>query len=165
MRTTLALLLVAALSFAAPAPPQMIVNSKTMECSAFFAGDECTRCAVPEGWTSLGVGTTECPEGYAETTVEAECTPSESQMCCSAGHSGAMGECGRMMINREKRQCMFTNKTAQAGWETQGGGSGGSSWECPEGYAWTDEQVPSETVCAAAALLFGAAVLILRSRA
>jgi hypothetical protein len=137
MKIALIFLFLAASCLAAPAPPEIIVNNATMECSMFNAGDECTRCEIPEGWVSLGFGTGQCPEGYAEVTAARNCTPGKNARCCSEGHSGAMGDCGEMAINRQTKQCMFTNATVPAGWEGKTDGEDGP-WQCPEGYAWVE---------------------------
>ncbi len=140
MKAVLALILIAALAAAAPSPPEVIVNNRTMECSPYNAGDECTRCAIPDGWTSLGYGTVECPQGYAETRAPIVCTPAVNERCCSEGHSGANGDCGKMIINRRTKQCVFANGTAPSGWEGEANGT--ESWQCPEGYTWAENTGP-----------------------
>jgi hypothetical protein len=138
MKAAAALILFIALAAAAPAPPEIIINNLTMECSHYNAGDECTHCAVPEGWASLGYGTVECPKGYAEADAHVVCTPAANARCCSEGHSGAMGGCGRMIVNRLGRQCRFLteNEGIPPGWE--GVDNGTEPWQCPEGFVWVE---------------------------
>jgi len=156
MKAAMALILIAALAAAAPSPPEIIVNNRTMECSPYNAGDECTRCAIPDGWTSLGYGTVECPQGYAETRAPIVCTPAANERCCSEGHSGSMGACGRMIVNRLGMQCRFLseNESTPPGWEGRPGGS--EAWECPEGYAW----VGNAGACPFPAALIGALAVV-----
>ncbi len=151
------------LAFAAPAPPEVIVNNQTMECSQFNAGDECVNCEIPEGWTSLGYNTRECPAGYTEVDAQRNCSGFRNSRCCSMGHSGALGECAGMAINNLTRQCMFVNGTAPPGWEMKPEGTDASEWQCPEGYAWPGEGLPG-CPCATAFLLCGLAFLIFNNR-
>ena len=158
MKAAIALILIATLVAAAPSPPEIIVNNRTMECSPYNAGDECTRCAVPDGWAGLGYGTVECPQGYAETRAPIVCTPAANERCCSEGHSGAPGECGRMIVNRLAGQCRFLpeNESIRPGWEGKADGS--EEWECPEGFAWVENagpcQFPTAIIGALAAFTF-----------
>jgi len=153
MKTGLIVLFFAASCLAAPAPPEIIVNNATMECSAFNAGDECTRCEIPEGWTSLGYGTVACPEGYSEISAARNCTPGRNERCCSEGHSGSLGECDGMAVNHNAKQCMFGNGTAPTGWETKPDGTDARDWQCPEGYGWAEGGAAGGNACSAAFLL------------
>jgi hypothetical protein len=164
MRLALFVLFVCAAVWAAPAPPEMIVNNQTMECSYFNAGDECVNCEIPEGWTSLGYGTTECPAGYTEAIVEKTCTPFKVGRCCSMGHSGALGECDDMVVNYLTRQCMFANGTVPLGWEGKPEGTDAWEWQCPEGYGWPAEGLPGGCPCTAAFLLCGLVFFVFNNR-
>jgi hypothetical protein len=152
MKEFAGLLIMIALVAAAPAPPEIIINNMTMECSEYNAGDECTSCAIPDGWTSLGRNTAECPDGYAEADANVVCTPAINPRCCSEGHSGAMGGCDRMVVNRLGRQCRFLseNEGIPPGWE--GMADGTVAWECPEGFVWIENAGP----CPFPAALIGA---------
>jgi|GEM_PF-4441561 len=163
-------------AFAAPAPPEIIVNNATMQCSHFMAGDECTMCEIPQGWTSLGYGVTQCPPGYAETTASVICTPGRNEFCCSQGHSGADGNCTDMVENSLMGQCAFVENApgAQAcilppDWQKK---PAGGQWLCPTGYSWTNvtcglgggQAQTGGGLCAPAFLIpvLGIALLVLR---
>jgi len=138
----LAAILLCHAASAAPAPPEIIVNNATMQCSDFMAGDECVNCEIPQGWTSLGYGVYECPPGYAETTADIICTPGRNEFCCSEGHSGADGNCTDMVVNDLTGQCAFVENAPSAQqcvlppeWQKK---PAGSRWLCPSGYSWTN---------------------------
>jgi hypothetical protein len=125
----------------APMPPMVAVNHATKQCAEFFAGDECMDCSPPEGWEILGTeGESECPSGYALTEVPSVCTAFKVEFCCTAGHSGAPGDCQDVVINRAAGQCAFVEDIDRcprlpAGWENFGR-------ECPPEYAeWVEAVV------------------------
>ena len=129
-------------AFAAPAPPEIIVNNATMQCSHFMAGDECTSCGIPQGWTSLGYGVTQCPPGYARVAANVTCGGFMVERCCSEGHSGADGNCSDMVVNDLTRQCAFVENAPSAQqcvlppeWQKK---PAGGQWLCPAGYSWTN---------------------------
>lgn len=164
MKMSYLLFLLCAVVWAAPAPREIIVNDQTMECSQFFAGDECMDCEIPDGWRSLGYDTWECPEGYTETDAQVECTPFKIGRCCSTGHSGALGECDDMVVNYLLKQCMFADGTAPPGWEGKPEGTEDSDWQCPEGYGWPEEGIPGSACCTGAFLLGGLVFLVFNNR-
>jgi len=150
-----AVLFFASLVFAAPAPPEMIVNNATMECTQFNGGDECVACEIPEGWTSLGYGTMECPAGYTEVSIERNCTPFRVGRCCSMGHSGGLGDCEDMVVDHALKQCMFVDGPVPPGWEGKPEGNEDWDWQCPEGYGWPEEGIPPSACCTAVFILAG----------
>ena len=147
---------------AAPAPYEAIVDNATMECSDFNRGDECYRCEIPEGWSSLGYGSS-CPEGYTQVSAPGECTPSKNSRCCSQGHSGAMGDCGGMIVNYLTEECRFLQQGEgiPQGWE--GMPSGGGSWQCPSGYKWPAEE-GGAGICPIAVSLGAVMIFTLKQR-
>ncbi|MDD5172343.1 MAG: hypothetical protein PHF60_04895 [Candidatus ainarchaeum sp.] len=166
MRLAIFVLFVCAAVWAAPAPPEIIVNNQTMECSQFNAGDECMNCEIPEGWTSLGYNTRECPTGYTEVNAPRNCSGFKIGRCCSVGHSGALGECDDMIVNHLTMQCMFNEGgTVPPGWEGKPEGTDAWDWQCPEGYGWPEEGLPGGPCpCTAAFLLSGLVLLISTNR-
>lgn len=135
----LALLLLAALSAAAPLPTQLIENHDLQQCSRFLPGDECMDCTPPQGWTALPEGSS-CPEGYTSVDVRGNCTAFQAGHCCTEGHSGASGDCRNMVINDMTGQCSFAEDGANAlpaGWERMPANASPQQWLCPTGYGWT----------------------------
>jgi len=129
-------------AFAAPAPPEIIVNSATMQCADFMAGDECVRCTIPQGWASLGYGVTQCPAGYTQVAANITCTGLRIERCCSEGHTGGDGNCTDMVVNDIAGQCAFVNNAPSAqqcglgsGWQAK---QAGVRWLCPAGYSWSN---------------------------
>ncbi len=138
------------IAFTAPAPPQVIVNDATKECSDYFAGDECMNCEIPSGWRSLGYMNITCPAGYKNTDLNFTCTGFKNEMCCSQGHSGAMGDCEDMLVNDMLRKCTFVddpiNCTPAYGWKEKKKIVPPSDWVCPSGYTWNETRdCPSES--------------------
>jgi len=119
----------AGIAFAVPAPLQYMVDNAARECSSFSAGDECTRCTMPQGWKSIGMGP--CPIGYASVEAQRQCSVLKSEFCCTQGHSGGQGDCAGMIVNPLAKECAFTDNPPPAGWSSTKG-------LCPEGYSWTD---------------------------
>jgi hypothetical protein len=161
MKSALIILVLAASCLAAPAPPEIIVNNATMECSMFNAGDECTRCEIPDGWVSLGRGTVSCPEGYADISAARNCTPGRNARCCSEGHSGAMGDCGTVIVNDNAKACAFSDDYAcqngiASGWKNASSGSG----QCPSGYGWETGPCENQGGCAAPAAMLMALIAL-----
>lgn len=152
---SMALLFLASLASAVPAPPEFIVNDQTMECAQFNAGDECLSCEVPEGWESLGYGAAECPPGYTEVSPERNCTPFRVARCCSVGHSGGLGDCEDMVVNHALKQCMFVDGPVASGWESKPEGMDAWEWQCPEDYTWSEEGGLRTCPCVAVFLLAG----------
>ena len=148
------ILLLVGIAFAAPAPLQNMVNDETRECSSFSAGDECTRCLMPDGWR--GIGMAPCPKGYANVEADRDCSVLKSEFCCSQGHSGGQGDCTKLLINPERKECVFSDEARCApspGWAPAKG-------LCPEGYAWSDSTCDSDRGCG-----FAAALLIILAMA
>lgn len=144
------LVLAAGFASAAPAAPEVIVKVATNECADFSRGDECAWCDIPEGWISLGYGTTECPPNYTRADVEIECVRAKTDFCCTEGHSGADGDCDALIINDLNKRCRFRNGgPVPYGWKEMPAGAG--SWLCPDGYVWTDGE-DEGGVCAAIAV-------------
>lgn len=139
MRLIFLFLLIGLVAHAVPSPMQVIVDNATKECSFFSTGDECTRCEMPEGWTSLGIGSA-CPSGFREVEAQVVCKPLTSQFCCSQGHSGSTGNCTGLMVNDGKKQCAFA--TAGSGWT--------NASICPADYEWSGGD---GSVCPLGALL------------
>ncbi len=140
-------------SFAAPAPLEYMVNDAARQCAQFSAGDECTRCAMPQGWK--GIGMAPCPAGYATIEVPANCTILKSEFCCTAGHSGGNGDCSELLINPGRRECVFSDEARCA-----------PSFEwapakdlCPEGYSWSDSTCSSGGCVPQAVILAAIAVI------
>lgn len=127
------LLLSIAISAAAPAPPQLIINNATKQCSDFTAGDECTRCEAPEGWTVLAYGIASCPKGYEEIRADIACRPLRAEFCCSEGHSGAPGNCSSMVVDDATKRCAFDDGKCYVPdmWKRENA-------FCPAGYEWTE---------------------------
>jgi hypothetical protein len=159
-------------AFAVPAPPQIIVNNATMQCSDFMAGDECAMCEIPPGWSSLGYGATHCPAGYTQEAAPVSCTPIRNAFCCSEGHSGGDGNCTDMVENSLTRQCAFVDARQCAlppDWQKK---PLAGSWLCPAGYSWTNmtcgpgvgQAQTSGGFCATSFLIpvLGSAVLLIR---
>lgn len=80
-----------------------ITNEATKQCSYFTAGDECTSCTPPSGWTQVNA----CPEGYIQIQKEAVCAPRKTKFCCTDHHSGGWGDCEDLVINDISKQCAF----------------------------------------------------------
>jgi len=78
---TFVFMLIMPLTSAVPAQEQIMINSETNQCSYFSAGDECTRCEVPEGWEIIGNAGTECPEGYEQVVADYDCQISTDGPC------------------------------------------------------------------------------------
>ena len=164
----LLVLIFSPIAFAAPAPPQMIVNNATKECADFFAGDECMGCEIPQGWSSLGYMNITCPDGYAQIEVNLSCHGDKNEFCCSQGHSGAPGNCEDLLINDLTRQCALIDDASScspfSGWLKVNDFSGRPP-ECPTGYAWIEmKECPSGGIdsagcCAPAIILCGLALM------
>jgi hypothetical protein len=149
--------------FAAPAPHEMLVNEQTKQCADFMAGDECFTCEIPVGWTSLGYGTYECPEGYTQIEVELECSGFKVDRCCSTGHSGAAGACEDMVINEVTQQCAFLDGgEVPSGWKGKPDHIENAQWMCPEGYSWTEKAEPC--ACAIGFVLLGLLVFSVNAK-
>jgi hypothetical protein len=119
-----------------------IVNNATSECANFNAGDECTRCDIPAGWETYQMGDG-CPDGFMMATPMIECRALEGQFCCSQGHSGSEGDCSKLMINNQRKECAFSdtaNCTLSADWAPAKG-------LCPEGFAWPETACRSDRTC------------------
>lgn len=129
------LLLSIAISAAAPAPPQIIINNATKQCSDFNGGDECTRCEPPEGWTVLAYGITACPGGYEKTSADITCRPLRAEFCCSEGHSGGPGNCSSMVVDDRLKLCAFDDGACPYVPDTWKRGDA----LCPAGYQWVEE--------------------------
>jgi len=147
MKAIAVLLIIAAIACAVPAPPEIIINNATKECSGFSRGDECASCAIPQGWTSLAYGTTECPAGYKEIDAQRNCIPAKNSRCCSAGHSGAPGDCDPMIIDHLAKTCRFLDEDEDvpSGWEAKTAGEG--AWQCPADYKWIEDEQESGRIC------------------
>lgn len=168
-RTAFAFICILAIAAAAPAPPEMLIKNSTKECMAFNAGDECTNCKIPTGWTSLGYMTSDCPEGFTEVERNYTCSPGRNQRCCSEGHSGSLGDCAGILIDDNTKQCAFPSAdcTPGTGWIASDPKSGGR--QCPMDYRWAESACASDgldmngTCCASAAILvivfIGAAII------
>ena len=123
-------------AFAAPAPPQLVVNHETKQCAEFVAGDECVNCSPPPGWEILGgLGETECPAGYTTVEIQSVCQAGKNTFCCTEGHSGASGDCEDVVINEAAEQCAFVEDINDCpalprGWEKYGA-------DCPY-YEWAE---------------------------
>jgi len=124
-------------AFAAPAPPQLVVNHESKQCAEFVAGDECVSCSPPAGWEVLGnQWETECPAGYTQVEIVPVCTPHKVTFCCTEGHSGAPGDCEDVVINESAEQCAFVEDidacpALPGGWEKHGA-------DCPY-YDWAED--------------------------
>jgi hypothetical protein len=133
------------LLFAAPVPPELVVNHETKECAEFFGGDECTYCYPPEGWESLGESyEVECPAGYTLIDdLDVECRASKGEFCCSEGHSGAPGDCEDMVLHKRRKQCAFVDDIHTAvlpkGWEAKPESMSPDRWSCPTEYEWVED--------------------------
>lgn len=145
-------ILLLSMAFAAPAPPQIMINNATRECADFVAGDECVRCEPPPGWAALGYGITECPKGYARTDAASVCSPLRAQFCCSEGHSGAPGNCSDMVVDDATKRCAFDDGICYVpdNWKR-------GKMLCPSGYGWADNPCgpdePMPSPCPALAIL------------
>lgn len=123
--------------FAAPAPPELMINRESKQCAEYWAGDECLSCSAPAGWEILGgLPEAQCPDGFAQVEIDLTCTPQKDEFCCTEGHSGAAGDCEDVVINRAKEQCAFVEDIGESpslpgGWEKYGE-------ECPY-YEWADQ--------------------------
>jgi len=164
MLILLALAVFLGTSSAAPAPPEMLIRNSTHECMAFMAGDECTDCEIPPGWTSLGYMSRDCPEGFTEVARNYSCSPFKIPRCCSQGHSGGMGDCKTLLIDKLTMRCAFekANCTTPGGWEKSDPSNGGA--QCPENYRWADSACESPLApggCSAAAFIIGAVLCML----
>lgn len=124
-------------AFAAPAPPELVVNHETKQCAEFVAGDECVSCSPPAGWEVLGNSwETECPAGYSQVEIVPTCAPHKVTFCCTEGHSGAAGDCADVVINEAAEQCAFVEDINDCpalpeGWEKYGA-------DCPY-YDWAED--------------------------
>ena len=122
--------------FAAPAPPQLVVNHESKQCAEFSGGDECIYCSPPDGWEILGNSwETECPAGYAQVEIVSTCTAQKVSFCCTEGHSGAAGDCEDVVINEATEQCAFVEDISVCpslprGWDKYGA-------DCPY-YDWAE---------------------------
>ena len=133
------ILMSAGIGLAAPLPPETIVNYTTKECSSFFAGDECSDCSPPPGWERLGPGAA-CPAGFAMVSVEGSCWGLQHGFCCMQGHSGAPGNCTRLVKNDVTKECAFVDNLScslPAGWLRRPENASGYEWLCPGDYNWT----------------------------
>jgi hypothetical protein len=123
--------------FAAPAPPELMINRESRQCAEYWAGDECLSCSAPAGWEILGrLPEAECPDGYTEVEIDRTCSAHKVEFCCTEGHSGAPGDCEDVVINRAKEQCAFVEDIGECpalpgGWEKHG-------VDCPY-YEWADQ--------------------------
>jgi hypothetical protein len=123
-------------AFAAPAPPELVVNHETKQCAEFVAGDDCVNCSPPEGWEVLGGwGEVECPEGYTGVEIQAVCQAAKNDFCCTEGYSGAPGDCEDVVISKGAEQCAFVEDINDCpalpeGWEKYGA-------DCPY-YDWVE---------------------------
>ncbi|HWR57420.1 MAG TPA: hypothetical protein VN328_00910 [Thermodesulfovibrionales bacterium] len=98
-------------AFAAPAPPEILINEVARECAKFYPGDECVSCVPPEGWISLPPGRAyQCPEGYKDVQVRGVCYPQRNSFCCTKGHSGAPGNCKDLVVNEKEKKCAFVDE-------------------------------------------------------
>jgi len=133
------LLMSAGICLAAPLPTETIVNDTTKECSSFFAGDECLDCTPPAGWERLEAGA-DCPEGFEAVDVEGICHELQTDLCCTEGHSGAPGDCTRLVKNDAAKECAFVNSLSCSlpkGWLLRPENASGYEWLCPGKYSWT----------------------------
>lgn len=133
------ILMPAGIGLAAPLPPEMIVNYTTKECSSFFSGDECSYCTPPPGWQNLGAGAA-CPAGFAQVEAESSCHGLQSGFCCMEGHSGAPGNCSRLVKNEAAKECAFVENLScrlPAGWLSRPENVSTYEWLCPLDYSWT----------------------------
>ena len=129
----------AGIGLAAPLPREMIVKYTTKECSSFFAGDECSDCSPPAGWERLGPGAA-CPAGFAIVSVEGSCWGLQTGFCCMQRHSGAPGDCTRLVKNDVTKECAFVDNLScslPAGWLRRPENASGYEWLCPGDYNWT----------------------------
>jgi len=130
---------------AAPMPPAIVANHATGECARFFGGDECMDCIPPQGWETLGIeGEVECPAGYTFLEeIESTCTAFEAPHCCTAGHSGAAGNCENLVMNERAKQCAFVARagtcTLPRRWSARPEGVGAYDWQCPADYDWVSD--------------------------
>jgi hypothetical protein len=145
MAVVAAILTAARAAKAAPSPPALVVNHATRQCAEMFGGDECTRCAIPDGWETLGAGDeAECPDGYEVVEhLDVKCTPSKVPFCCTQRHSGSPGDCEDLIIDKGASQCAFVDDvdtcTLPKGWSARPRSTSLDAWACPDDYKWVDD--------------------------
>jgi hypothetical protein len=117
----------AASPIAVPMPPRTAINHRTKQCAEIgICGDECSHCVLPEGWEFLGYSNeVECPPDYAVVEIAPVWKPKKVDFCCIPVHSGVLGDCEDVVINRAKQQCAFVDDINNCdalpkGWEKHG---------------------------------------------
>jgi len=117
-----------------PAPPSIIINQTTKECTNFWLGDECVRCQVPTNWETYN--SNYCPIDYKRVDLDVDCEPLKTSFCCSQSHSGGDGDCEDLIININEKKCSFVEDINTCPSLVQG-------WQkvedlCPLDYQWVD---------------------------
>jgi hypothetical protein len=140
-------------ALAAPLPPSPVVNPETRQCALVVPGDECGDLVLPPGWQYLdpAVGG-ECPVDYTTVELHTEWAGFKIPRCCTAGHSGARGDCADLMILEKERLCAFGEDLSACPALPEGWAK--SEQLCPLDYTWVDDLAcpaePTQTTSGAA---------------
>jgi hypothetical protein len=125
-------------SRAAPMPPRPVVNPETRECALVVPGDECGDLVLPAGWQYLEPASDgNCPADYAVVELQAEWAGFKIPRCCTAGHSGASGDCTDMVVQEKDHLCAFVEDLSACPALPEGWAKSGPL--CPQDYNWLDD--------------------------
>ena len=136
----LLLLILNSMTYAAPMPPRPVINHQSRECAEIVPGGECGDVVLPPGWEYLDPDKGEqCPANYAFVELSPDWIHFKVSFCCTAGHSGASGDCEDVVVHQSDQQCAFVDDVRECaslpdGWEASGE-------DCPAEFEWVADVV------------------------